>query len=254
MDRTEQGLDGRAVVLTGAAGGIGRAVAAGLAERGCSVVCVDQPDSPVHQVAAGLPGEGHVAVPADVRDLSSHADIFGDRTLGGRPLAGLAHLAALLIRRDDIDSVTEQDWDDQMDVNLKASFFINRAAAAALRAQGDGGSIVNFASQGWWTGGFGGSVVYNASKGGIVTMSRGLARTLAPHRIRVNTIAPGAVDTPMMREGMTQVALDAFVKQIPLSRMADPSELAGAVAFLLSSESSYVTGATLNVSGGQLMY
>ncbi len=74
--------------------------------------------------------------------------------------------------------MTEEDWDIQIDVNLKATFFLNRWAARLFREQGRGGRIINFTSQGWWTGGFGGSVVYSASKGGIVSMSRGLARSL----------------------------------------------------------------------------
>jgi NAD(P)-dependent dehydrogenase (short-subunit alcohol dehydrogenase family) len=166
----------------------------------------------------------------------------------------LAHLAAVLRRRRTIDEVTEDDWDYQIDTNLKATFFLNRCAARIFREQGRGGRIVNFTSQGWWTGGFGGSVVYAASKGGIVSMSRGLARTLAPDGITVNTIAPGGVDTPMMRSGSTPEDLDSFVKMIPLGRMAEPDELAGIVLFLASDHARYITGATINVSGGQLMY
>ena len=166
----------------------------------------------------------------------------------------LAHLAAVLRRRDTIDDVTEEDWDVQLDVNLKATFFLNRAAARAFREQGRGGRIINFTSQGWWTGGFGGSVVYAASKGGIVSMSRGLARTLAPDGITVNTVSPGAADTTMMREGSSDEELARFVAMVPLGRMARPSELAGIVLFLASDQASYITGATVNVSGGQLMY
>jgi NAD(P)-dependent dehydrogenase (short-subunit alcohol dehydrogenase family) len=166
----------------------------------------------------------------------------------------LAHLAAVLRRRETIDDVTEEDWDVQLDVNLKATFFLNRSAARLFREQGNGGRIINFTSQGWWTGGFGGSVVYAASKGGIVSMSRGLARTLAPDGITVNTVSPGAADTAMMREGSTDEALAGFISMIPLGRMAQPSELAGIVLFLASDHASYITGATINVSGGQLMY
>jgi NAD(P)-dependent dehydrogenase (short-subunit alcohol dehydrogenase family) len=160
----------------------------------------------------------------------------------------------VLRRRNTIDDVTEEDWDVQLDVNLKAVFFLNRAAATLFRAQGRGGRIVNFTSQGWWTGGFGGSVVYAASKGGVVSMSRGLARTLAPAGITVNTVSPGAADTSMMRSGMTDEGLAEFVKMIPLGRMAQPSEVASAVLFLASNLAGYITGATINVSGGQLMY
>ena len=107
-----------------------------------------------------------------------------------------------------------------------------------MRAQGNGGRIVNFASQGWSTGGFGGSVVYAASKGGVVSMSRGLARTWAPDGITVNTVSPGAADTPMMREGLTEEALEAFISTVPLGRMAEPDEVASAVIFLASDHAS----------------
>ena len=139
-------------------------------------------------------------------------------------------------------------------MNLKATFFLNRSVARVLREQGRGGRIVNFTSQGWWTGGFGGSVVYAASKGGIVSMCRGLARSWAPDGITVNSVSPGAADTPMMRSGMDEAGLAEFVKMIPLGRMAEPDELAGVVVFLASDHARYITGATINVSGGQLMY
>jgi NAD(P)-dependent dehydrogenase (short-subunit alcohol dehydrogenase family) len=163
-------------------------------------------------------------------------------------------MAAVLVRRATVDDVTEEDWDLQHDVNLKATFFFNRAAQHAFIAQGSGGSIVNFTSQGWWTGGFGGSVVYAASKGGIVSLTRGLARSFAPSGVRVNAVSPGGVDTPMMRSGMTDEAMAGFVSMIPLGRLAEPNELAGSVLFLASDASRYLTGTVINVSGGQLMY
>ena len=125
-----------------------------------------------------------------------------------------------------------------------------RAPARAGRT----GAIVNFSSQGWWTGGFGGSVVYNATKGGIVTLTRGLARSYAAARIRVNSVAPGLVDTPMLKEGLATSMLQALVDQVPLGRMATPAEVAPAVVFLASDHAVYITGATLNISGGFLMY
>ena len=248
-------VTGRRVLITGGAGGIGRAVAEAFALEDARVAIVDVDQAACQAVVDGLAHpERHVAIAADLADISGH-DAVLTRTresLGG--LDVLAHLAAVLRRRASIDDVTEEDWDAQIDLNLKATFFLNRAVVQVFRAQGGGGRIINFASQGWWTGGFGGSVVYNASKGAVVTMSRGLARSLAPEGITVNTVAPGAVDTPMMRSGMTDEGLADFVRMIPLGRMAEPSELAGAVLFLASEASRYVTGATINVSGGQLMY
>ena len=160
----------------------------------------------------------------------------------------------MLRRKHDIREIDEADWDAQADVNLKATFFLNRAFAELLRAAGRGGAIVNFSSQGWWTGGFGGSVVYNATKGGIVTMTRGLARTYAADGIRVNTVAPGLVDTRMLSDDLSPERLEELVGQVPLGRMATPEEVAPAAVFLASDHAVYITGATLNVSGGWLMY
>jgi NAD(P)-dependent dehydrogenase (short-subunit alcohol dehydrogenase family) len=97
-------------------------------------------------------------------------------------------------------------------------------------------------------------VAYAASKGGIVSMTRGLARTLAKDRITVNAVSPGAADTAMMRSGMTQEALDSTIAAIPLGYMARPDQLAGPAVFLASDHADYITGATINVSGGWLMY
>jgi NAD(P)-dependent dehydrogenase (short-subunit alcohol dehydrogenase family) len=251
----ELGLEDRGVVVTGGAGGIGREVAAAFASAGARVAVVDLDRERCETVVAGLEApERHLAIGADLGDLDGQEAVLrGVRDDLGR-LDVLAHLAAVLRRRETIDDVTEEDWDVQLDVNLKATFFLNRWAARLFREQGNGGRIINFTSQGWWTGGFGGSVVYAASKGGIVSMSRGLARTLAPDGITVNTVSPGAADTSMMREGSSDEALAAFIRMIPLGRMAQPSELAGIVLFLASDHASYITGATVNVSGGQLMY
>jgi NAD(P)-dependent dehydrogenase (short-subunit alcohol dehydrogenase family) len=248
------GLDDKGVVVTGAAGGIGRAVAAAFATAGARVCAVDMSQQAVDELVAGLESpERHLAMGADLANLAGQEPLLRRvrDSFGGVNV--LAHLAAVLRRRP-IEEVTEEDWDAQLDVNLKASFFLNRAAARLMKENGRGGRLINFSSQGWWTGGFDGSVIYSASKGGIVSMTRGLARTYAPYGITVNAVSPGAVDTPMMRGGMTPESLDAFVRQIPLGRMAEPEELAGVVVFLASDHASYITGTTINVSGGQLMY
>src|SRR5438876_333544 len=216
------GLEDRGVVVTGAAGGIGRAVVEAFAAEGARVCAVDVRDAAVEQVVAGLDSpDRHLAAGVDLGDLSAHEPLLKRALEAFGRFDVLAHLAAVLRRRDTIDDVTEEDWDVQLDINLKATFFLNRAASRLFRTQGNGGRIVNFTSQGWWTGGFGGSVVYTASKGGIVSMSRGLARTLAPYGITVNTISPGGVNTSMMLGGQTQEQTDAFVRMIPLGRLAE---------------------------------
>jgi NAD(P)-dependent dehydrogenase (short-subunit alcohol dehydrogenase family) len=248
------GLDGKCVVVTGAAGGIGRAVASAFAAAGARVVAVDVNGAALRTAVASLEGEGHLAEEVDLRDLASHEPLFQRAREASGRFDVLANAAGVLIRRPNVDDVTEEDWDIQHDVNLKAAFFLNRAAARLFREDGRGGRIINFTSQGWWSGGFGGSVAYAATKGGIVSMSRGLARTYAADGITVNTVSPGAVDTPMFRTGLDHEQFRAQVDQIPLGYLADPTDLAGICVFLASDHARYVTGATINVSGGWLMY
>jgi NAD(P)-dependent dehydrogenase (short-subunit alcohol dehydrogenase family) len=248
------GLEGKGVIVTGAAGGIGAEVARAFAVAGARVCAVDVKEDGLAELLPTLEGGPHRLEALDLRDLTGHEGLLrrSANELGG--LDVLANMAAVLVRRSDIDEVTEEDWDFQHDVNLKAGFFLNRSAARIMREQGRGGRIINFTSQGWWTGGFGGSVVYSATKGGIVSMSRGLARTYAKDGITVNTVSPGAVDTPMLRGGLTDEQLEGHISQIPLGYMAEPADLAGTVVFLASDHARYITGATLNVSGGWLMY
>jgi NAD(P)-dependent dehydrogenase (short-subunit alcohol dehydrogenase family) len=248
------GLEGRGVILTGATGGIGSAVARGFAATGAKVMAVDLDQARLDEVVGGLEGTGHIGVAADLRDLGTHEALVQRAVdeLGG--VYVLANLAAVLRRRGSLDEVTEDDWDLQHDVNLKSAFFLARAAGNAMIAGGQGGRIVLFSSQGWWTGGFGGSVAYASTKGGVTTMCRGLARTFGPHRITVNCVSPGQVHTPMLMTGLAPEIYETMKKQTPLGYVAEPEEMAGPVVFLASDHASYITGATLNVSGGFLMY
>jgi NAD(P)-dependent dehydrogenase (short-subunit alcohol dehydrogenase family) len=248
------GLEEKGVVVTGAAGGIGAAVARGFAAAGARVYAVDVREAALAELLESLDGEGHRSEGIDLRDTGVHDALLGRAQSAFGRLDVLTNVAAVLVRRNDVDDVTEEDWDLQHDVNLKATFFLNRAAARIMREQGGGGRIINFTSQGWQTGGFGGSVVYSATKGGIVSMSRGLARTYAKDRITVNCVSPGAVDTPMLRGGLSAEQLQAHIDQIPLGYLAQPDDLTGTVVFLASAHASYITGATINVSGGWLMY
>jgi NAD(P)-dependent dehydrogenase (short-subunit alcohol dehydrogenase family) len=243
------GLEGKGVVVTGGGGGIGGAVARAFADAGARVCAVDVREEQLTELIPSLAGGPHRYEALDLRDLSGHEGLLRRTAEEFGGLRVLANLAAVLIRRNDLDEVTEEDWDFQHDVNLKAGFFLNRAAARIMREQGNGGRMINFTSQGWWTGGFGGSVVYSATKGGIVSMSRGLARTYAKDGITVN-----AVDTPMLRGGLTDAQLQGHIDQIPVGYMAEPADLAGTVVFLASDHARYITGATINVSGGWLMY
>jgi NAD(P)-dependent dehydrogenase (short-subunit alcohol dehydrogenase family) len=248
------GLEGRGVILTGATGGIGSAVAAGFAAAGAKIMAVDLDQGRLDEVVGGLEGSGHVGVAADLRDTSAHEGLVQRAVDELGEVYVLANLAAVLRRRGSLDEVTEDDWDFQNDINVKAAFFLARAAGNAMIAAGKGGRIILFSSQGWWTGGFGGSVAYASSKGGVTTLCRGLARTFGPHKITVNCVSPGQVHTPMLMTDLAPEIYERMKQQTPLGYVAEPEELAGPVVFLASDHARYITGATLNVSGGFLMY
>jgi NAD(P)-dependent dehydrogenase (short-subunit alcohol dehydrogenase family) len=248
------GLEGRGVVVTGAAGGIGEAVARAFATTGARVAAVDLDADRLDALVRGLEGSGHAAIAWDIRDVSRHEELVSRARTELGELYVLANLAAVLRRRSTIDEVTEEDWDLQHDINLKAGFFLCRAASKQMIDQGRGGRIITFSSQGWWTGGFGGSVVYAASKGGVVSMTRGLARSLGPHGITVNSVAPGQIHTPMLMTDLPPDVYDRMREQTPLGYVGEPEDVAGTVVFLASDHARYITGATINVSGGFLMY
>jgi NAD(P)-dependent dehydrogenase (short-subunit alcohol dehydrogenase family) len=248
------GLEGRGVILTGATGGIGSAVAAGFAAAGAKIMAVDLDQARLDEVVGGLEGSGHIGVAADLRDTSAHEGLVQRAVDELGEVYVLANLAAVLRRRGSLDEVTEDDWDFQNDINVKAAFFLARAAGNAMIAAGKGGRIILFSSQGWWTGGFGGSVAYASSKGGVTTLCRGLARTFGPHKITVNCVSPGQVNTPMLMTDLAPEVYERMRQQTPLGYVAEPEEMAGPVVFLASDHARYITGATLNVSGGFLMY
>lgn len=241
-------LSGRRVLLTGACGGVGRALAAGIAEAGARIALSDVDGAALDALAPTLPGDGHILLPARLSGADGAESLADESTarLGG--LDVLVHTAAVL-RRQEVVDVTEADWDYHHDVNLKATFFLARAVAERQRVRG-GGTIVLYTSQAFWTGGYGGSIVYATTKGGVATMVRGLARTYGPHGIRINGIAPGTVDTPMLGGA----AVDAVVAATPLGRIGRPEDLVGPTLFLASSASDFITGTILNVSGGWLVY
>ena len=248
------GLAGKGVIVTGAAGGIGRPVAKAFSATGARVMAVDVNQEAIDEVVADMEGDGHIGVGVDLTNLDAQAALVERARSEFGNLFVLAHLAAVLRRRTTIAEVTEEDWDLQLNVNLRASFFLARKASEVMTEAGQGGRIILFTSQGWWSGGFGGAVPYCASKGGIVSITRGLARTLGPEGITVNAVAPGQVATPMLLTDYDPALMQKLVEATPLGRIADPEEMAGTVVFLASQHAGFISGATINVSGGMLMY
>lgn len=250
----DSGLEDKGVIVTGAARGVGAATALLFAANGARVCAVDVNAQGLRELAAALPDtDRHLTMELDLREVQRYRELIDHaRThLGG--IHAVAHAAGLLLRQP-LEEVTEADWDIQVDVNLKSAFFLSRAAAAVMVDQAEGGRIVNFTTGSWVIGPHHGSHAYVAAKTGIVGLTRGLARAYGPHGILVNAIAPGQVDTPLQREGLPPDKLAEAVAACPLGRMGDPEEIANVVMFLCSRHASFITGATLNVSGGLIMY
>jgi len=227
-------LDGRRALVTGGASGIGAATTALLRERGADVVTVD------------LHG-GDIA--ADVRDEQSVAAAVAaaSERLGGAP--DLVVTAAGIYRVAPAVETTAAEWDEVLEINLRGTFFTAREAARAMTG---GGAIVTIASTAALQPDAGEPTApYNASKAGVVALTKQLAVELAPHRIRVNTVCPGVIDTPMLRVMDDPEAGERFLREgVPLQRLGAPSEVAQAIAFLASDAAAYITGVALPVDGG----
>lgn len=220
-------LEGKRIVVTGAGRGIGATATAGMRERGAEVVTLDL--------------EGDVDHYCDVSDGEQVESTFAE--IG--PITGLINNAAILAERVPIDDIDAELWDRVFDVNVKGTFL---CARAAVRQMGEGGSIVNIASQTAFTGSHG-FAHYVASKGAVVSLTRALANELGPRGIRVNCVAPGFTPTP------GSAHLGAYdPSRIPLGRVLDPSDLVGLFCYLLSDDSVFVSGQATLVNGGMVAH
>jgi NAD(P)-dependent dehydrogenase (short-subunit alcohol dehydrogenase family) len=238
-------LRGKATAVTGATRGIGRAIAVAFAREGADVLVNGRDATAGAQVCAEIEALGRRAVwhAADLGRVAEARGVAGAAVAAFGRLDVLVNNAGLFERKPALE-MEEADWDRLLDVNLKGAFFCAQAAARAMR--GRGGVIVNVASDAAWSGGLNPCSHYAASKAGMVSFTRSLAKELAPHGIRVNALAPGLISTEM--GGTAGSTLPDLV--IPLGREGTPEEVAAAVLFLASDEASYVTGANLNLSGG----
>lgn len=249
-----KGLENKVVVVTGASSGIGRATALLFERVGARVCATAQDEEGLELLAEEMQDPSrHLFLTVDLAN-SKECEGIVTRTLDhfGEMLV-LAHIAGAL-RRKPLYEVTEEDWDYQLNVNLRAGFFLNRAAGRAMIEREIPGRIINFTSTSWMMGPLFGSDAYVAAKGGVVSMTRGFARQFGPQGIRVNAIAPGQVNTPMQHVDNSPEMVAATAAASPLGRMGEPEELARVTVFLASDNASFIHGATINVSGGTLLY
>lgn len=244
-----QRLDGKAAIVTGAAAGIGRAIAERFGAEGARVVVADLNGAGAIEVAAAIVSAGGIALAVTV-DISSPEQVQAlfDTTIAAFGTVDILVNNAGLVKTE--RHVLEADyawWTRIIEVNLTGAFLCSQLACQIMARQGSG-AIINMSSGGA-TRAHRGNVAYDAAKGGIEAMTRAMALDLGPYGVRVNALVPGSIDT----SGMPAEVKRARGENIPLNRVGEPSEMAGPAVFLASDDASYVTGHTLMVDGGMLV-
>jgi NAD(P)-dependent dehydrogenase (short-subunit alcohol dehydrogenase family) len=239
-------LEGKVAIVTGAGHGIGRGIAERFAREGARVGVNDVDAERAEEVAAAI-GEGAVPAPADVSD-SAAVDVMFDTVLERLgPVDVLVNNAGLIAVERHVLEADEAWWDRVLDVNLKGQFLCALRAAKEMAPRRTG-CMVNLSSGGARQA-HRGMVSYDASKGGVEAMTRALALDLAPYGIRVNALAPGAINVM----GLSEEEARRRGETVPMGRVGTPDDLAGPAVFLASDDAAYVTGVVISVDGGLLV-
>lgn len=247
---------GKVALVTGATGGIGRGIASGLAACGADLVLQSTSEEKGSTLAAELAAGSRgriVAAQADIAKLDEGAALVDGALRDFGRIDFLVNNSGVLGLYDVVDMKVE-DWDRTLDVNLRGTVFLTQRAIRSM-IERRAGVVVNIGSSLSADGGAGPEGVdYNISKAGLQCFTKTLARQLAPYGVRVNSVSPGIIDTPMVRGPFSAEDANAFADAVPLARLGTPEDIANAVVFLLSDASSYITGQAIHVNGGLRMY
>jgi NAD(P)-dependent dehydrogenase (short-subunit alcohol dehydrogenase family) len=240
-------LDGRVVILTGATGGIGTTIARMLVAAGARTAVTDLTAERVTALASDLDCLGEAT---DVSSLASFGSFHGrvERELG--PVDGIVNCAGLWAPRP-YEEIDDEAWLATLDGNLRTAFVACRTVLPGMVARGQG-SVVNFASTAGEYGSISPAAHYAAAKGGVVAMTKSLAREVSPHGVRVNAVSPGPIDTVALGAATTEQKAAVGARTL-FGRLGRPHEIAGACAFLVSPLSTFMTGTVVQVNGGSLL-
>lgn len=248
-------LSGRIALITGASSGIGAASATLMAGLGAQVAIgyhANQKGAETVRETILRAGGKAILIRADARQPDQVRAMVKTVTEQLGPIDILINNAGSLIQRVKIQDLTEQRWDEVMDLNLKSVLICSQAVMPTM-IERKRGAIVNVVSIAGRNGGGPGAGAYATAKGGLTTFTKALAKELAPHGVRVNAVSPGVIDTPFHEAFSTPEMLRNFVATIPLGRLGTSMECATVIAFLASEAASFIVGETIEVNGGQLM-
>lgn len=237
-------LTDKLAIVTGAGRGIGRGIALELASRGARVIVVDMDEEAAKETAADC-GNGSQGVALNVSKVDD-VNIFVEKVIQEHGQIHILVNNAGINRDAMLHKMTDDQWDAVIAVDLSGVFYLCRAVGTHMRGNGYG-RIVNIASASWM--GNVGQTNYAAAKGGVVSLTRSIAKELAFKNVTANAICPGFIETEMTRS-MPEAAFNAMMEKIPLRRIGQPEDVARVVAFLSSDDSAYVTGEVITVGGG----
>jgi NAD(P)-dependent dehydrogenase (short-subunit alcohol dehydrogenase family) len=246
---------GQTAVVTGAGRGMGKAVASALAAEGARVVVAEVDETAGRETVDAINAAGGeaIAVVADVSRVDDIRKLFARTVETFGTVDILVNNAGIGIAKPLIE-YTEADWDRQLDVNLKGMFFATQEAARVMIPKRRG-KIVNFASTAAFVSSSTPETAYDISKGGVRQLTVSVAAELAPHQVNVNAVAPGTIMTDLtLRVLDTPEKMQRAAAKIPMNRLGDPQDMVGPVLFLCSADADYVTGHTLVVDGGWMLF
>ena len=245
-------MTNKIAIVTGAGQGMGRSVAMKLASEGNKIIVNDVNSEQADSTVSKINALGGIAYPNNA-DVTTHDEVtnMADQCL---TLYGNIHIFvnnAGVLKPTKVIDIEEQEWDWVIGVNLKGTYLCSRAVLPAMQDAG-WGRIVNFSSTAGKSTSTVGGAHYTAAKAGILGFTRHLSREAAPFGITVNSVCPGLIDTEMVRSTISEDRAKFYTDSFPISRMGDPTEVAELVAFLASDKAAYITGASLDINGGDL--